>query len=388
MDNFIENTNKSNSKENIALDAMENLQDVDNDTLHQILDNKESLQECEDLWDLTYCMMVDNNVHNIDPVKELNRFNKKRISRAKQKLYKWAVSIAAVLILGFCGYFITMYATLNQPIIVFTADTYPQEIILQNENGETVVLTENQLIVPQATIALSPPKTISSNNSNEGKQVEDYFSEPLQVLTIPRGENFKITLSDGSEVWLNANSKFSYPVAFNASERIVMLEGEAYFKVAPNKEVPFIVMSPNITTRVLGTEFNIKDYASEESHVVLISGSVEVSNTLGKDYVMLTPGEEACLQPDGDFILNKVDVDSYVYWKEGFFYYDDLSLLSIMQDIGRWYNVNIEFHNSEALKYKMHFIADRSQGIEHVIVLLNRMKKVHATFEENTIIIE
>ena len=388
MDNFIENTNKSNSKENIALDAMENLHDVDNDTLHQILDNKESLQECEDLWDLTYCMMVDNNVHNIDPVKELNRFNKKRISRAKQKLYKWAVSIAAVLILGFCGYFITMYATLNQPIIVFTADTYPQEIILQNENGETVVLTENQLIVPQATIALSPPKTISSNNSNEGKQVEDYFSEPLQVLTIPRGENFKITLSDGSEVWLNANSKFSYPVAFNASERIVMLEGEAYFKVAPNKEVPFIVMSPNITTRVLGTEFNIKDYASEESHVVLISGSVEVSNTLGKDYVMLTPGEEACLQPDGDFILNKVDVDSYVYWKEGFFYYDDLSLLSIMQDIGRWYNVNIEFHNSEALKYKMHFIADRSQGIEHVIVLLNRMKKVHATFEENTIIIE
>ena len=291
MDNFIENTNKSNSKENIALDAMENLQDVDNDTLHQILDNKESLQECEDLWDLTYCMMVDNNVHNIDPVKELNRFNKKRISRAKQKLYKWAVSIAAVLILGFCGYFITMYATLNQPIIVFTADTYPQEIILQNENGETVVLTENQLIVPQATIALSPPKTISSNNSNEGKQVEDYFSEPLQVLTIPRGENFKITLSDGSEVWLNANSKFSYPVAFNASERIVMLEGEAYFKVAPNKAVPFIVMSPNITTRVLGTEFNIKDYASEESHVVLISGSVEVSNTLGKDYVMLTPGE-------------------------------------------------------------------------------------------------
>ena len=388
MDNFIENINKDNSEENIAVNAMENLQDVDNDTLHHLLDNKECLQECEDLWDLTYCIMMDNDAHNINSAKEFDRFKKNRILHTKQKVYKWMISIAAVLVLGFCGYFISMYAALDKPVVVFTADASPQEIILQNENGESVVITDKQLIVPTSPVALSQKTIASLSRTHDNKQVEEYFSEPLQVLTIPRGENFKITLSDGSEVWLNANSKFSYPAVFNGTERTVMLEGEAYFKVASNKEAPFIVMTPNITTRVLGTEFNIKDYASDESSVVLISGSVEVSNVLREDYILLSPGEEASLQLNGSFALNKVDVESYVYWKEGFFYYDDLSLLSIMQDIGRWYNVNIEFHNLEAMKYKMHFIADRSQGLDHVMSLLNRMKKVHASFEDNTIIIE
>lgn len=167
-----------------------------------------------------------------------------------------------------------------------------------------------------------------------------------------------------------------------------MLEGEAYFKVAPNKEVPFIVMSPNLTTRVLGTEFNIRDYTANESHVVLISGQVEVSNATGEEFILLQPGEDAHLQENGEFTLKEVDVELYTHWKDGFFYYDNLSLLYIMQDIGRWYNINVEFHESEAMDYNMHFIADRSRGIDHIVDLINRMKKVHATYVDNTLIIE
>ena len=192
-------------------------------------------------------------------------------------------------------------------------------------------------------------------------------------------------LCDGTEVWLNANSNFVYPTAFIGDERIVTLEGEAYFKVTKDPERPFIVKTKTVQTRVLGTEFNIRSYTPEDTHVVLINGKVEVSNTKGGSYTRLYPGEDAHLQSDGNFILAEVDLDSYVYWKDGYFYFDNVTLKDIMQNLGRWYNVNIEFRNKEAMEYKMHFISDRTKDLEHTISLLNRMKKVTVTLQGNTL---
>ena len=121
---------------------------------------------------------------------------------------------------------------------------------------------------------------------------------------------------------------------------------------------------------------------------VLISGGVEVTINTRKESILLSPGEELSFLANGEIELNEVDTESFVNWKDGYFYYDDLSLLLIMQDIGRWYNVNIEFHNTKAIDYNMHFIANRAMGVDHVINLLNSMKKVHASFQDNTIIIE
>ena len=208
------------------------------------------------------------------------------------------------------------------------------------------------------------------------------------TLTVPRGETFKITLCDGTEVWLNANTHFVYPTTFVGKERTVTLNGEAYFKVAKDTERPFIVKTPHIQTRVLGTEFNIRSYSPEDTHVVLISGKVEVSNTKNNAYTRLIPGEDAHLQPDGNFIMTEVDLDSYIYWKDGFFYFDDVTLKDIMENIGRWYNVNIEFRNPDAMKYKMHFVSDRTKQLEHTLKLLNQMKKVTATIRNNTIVID
>ena len=153
-------------------------------------------------------------------------------------------------------------------------------------------------------------------------------------------------------------------------------------------ERPFIVKTKTVQTRVLGTEFNIRSYTPEDTHVVLINGKVEVSNTKGGSYTRLYPGEDAHLQSDGNFILAEVDLDSYVYWKDGYFYFDNVTLKDIMQNLGRWYNVNIEFRNKEAMEYKMHFISDRTKDLEHTISLLNRMKKVTVTLQGNTLTID
>ena len=141
-------------------------------------------------------------------------------------------------------------------------------------------------------------------------------------------------------------------------------------------------------TRVLGTEFNIRSYSPEDTHIVLINGKVEVSNTQGGSYTRLYPGEDAHLQSDGNFVLTEVDLDSYVYWKDGYFYFDDIALKDIMQSLGRWYNVNIEFRSKEAMNYKMHFVSDRSKNLEHTISLLNRMKKVTVTLQGNTLTVD
>ena len=106
-------------------------------------------------------------------------------------------------------------------------------------------------------------------------------------------------LCDGTEVWLNANSNFVYPTAFIGDERIVTLEGEAYFKVTKDPERPFIVKTKTVQTRVLGTEFNIRSYTPEDTHVVLINGKVEVSNTKGGSYTRLYPGGPRCRRRSG-----------------------------------------------------------------------------------------
>ena len=86
--------------------------------------------------------------------------------------------------------------------------------------------------------------------------------------------------------------------------------------------------------------------------------------------------------------MTEVDLDSYIYWKDGFFYFDDVTLKDIMENIGRWYNVNIEFRNLDAMKYKMQFVSDRTKQLEHTLKLLNQMKKVTATIRNNTIVID
>jgi len=146
------------------------------------------------------------------------------------------------------------------------------------------------------------------------------------------------------------------------------------------------VQTNNLKTRVLGTQFNVSNYSTTNSHVTLIEGSVEVSNSKGR-VTRIKPGEDAHLQQNGAFDVKEVDVDSYIYWKDGFFYFDNVSLVDIMQSLGRWYNVNIVFSNKAAMDYKMHYLCDRKGGIEHAITLLNRMKKVELKREGNTLYI-
>lgn len=387
MNKDTDNINRTDKSVEKAIDLMESPEEMTKEQLQKMLEDEECLQTCRDILESSLVLRQMSRKDMPDVEQELARFKKKQSAlRMRLRLWKTSIGVAAMIAILFGAYYVINSFTAPElkPITVFTADATPQHITLQKDNGEKIVLDK-----PQSNSRTLLPTAIAKSEKKE----LDYrkvvaTTTQTHVLTVPRGESFKVVLCDGTEVWLNANSNFVYPTAFVGKERVVTLEGEAYFKVSKDPDRPFIVKTPTVQTRVLGTEFNIRSYSPEDTHVVLINGKVEVSNTQGGAYTRLYPGEDAHLQTDGNFILTEVDLDSYVYWKDGYFYFDDITLKDIMQNLGRWYNVNIEFRNKEAMKYKMHFVSDRTKDLEHTIELLNRMKKVTVTLRGNTLTID
>ena len=171
------------------------------------------------------------------------------------------------------------------------------------------------------------------------------------TITTPRGGQFQIVLPDGSKVWLNAASSLRFPTDFVGGERLVEITGEAYFEVAKFSSpvtsgkgaMPFIVqLTDGSQVKVLGTHFNINAYADEASvNTTLLEGSVLVKK--GKSIRKLAPGQQARMNASGMNIINGVDLEQVVAWKNGLFNFHEESLQSAMRQISRWYDVEVVF---------------------------------------------
>lgn len=166
------------------------------------------------------------------------------------------------------------------------------------------------------------------------------------------GEKVQFTLSDGTQVHLNSESKLEYPVPFDETIREVRLEGEAYFVVERDENRPFLVHTEEITTRVLGTSFNMRTYPEDEQVIVAVSsGKVALSGN-----VMSDNSEEIILEANewANYNLNtrslnagSGDVSSYSAWHEGVLLYYDKTLDEVAIQLERWYGVTISFENED-----------------------------------------
>ncbi|MGE7777165.1 FecR family protein [Chitinophaga sp. NPDC101104] len=165
------------------------------------------------------------------------------------------------------------------------------------------------------------------------------------TLTTPRGGEYKITLPDGSQVWMNAGSSLRFPTRFDGNERTVYLTGEAYFDIAPKSAQPFFVQMKNGTkVAVLGTGFNIMAYEDESAvNTTLVNGKVKVISPNGKD-VVLAPEQTASLSREsGELNIAAADVSKVIAWKEGMFEFDDDDISTVMRQLARWYDVEVKF---------------------------------------------
>lgn len=296
--------------------------------------------------------------------------------------YIWSAAASLALLIGFSFWAYHQYNT-SDSIALMEANLDPQEIVLSSNSGQSIVIDKQTNTESVAILGASISDEQAITYKNDKKIAE--AAPTMQTLQTPRGKDFKIELSDGTIVWLNAESKLQYPSRFTGKERLVHLEGEAYFKVAKDAKHPFIVKTANLETHVLGTGFNLRSYNNAAPHVTLVEGKVAVKSEYY--HIMLRPGEDACLNADGSIQVQKVNTQSYTAWTEGYFYFDNASLDEIMKEIGRWYNLSVHVNKPEVLNYHFNFWAKRDDSIEHVIKLINELDKVNITIEGNKLIV-
>lgn len=215
--------------------------------------------------------------------------------------------------------------------------------------------------------------------ASEGEEVE------MQSLETGRGESKQIVLSDGTKVWLNAESTLLYPKCFSGNERRVHLTGEAYFEVKHNKRCPFRVETASLVATDLGTAFDIKAYIGRAPQLVLVSGKVAVQKR-GEDTtsVMMQPDQVLTFE-SGKMKVSSEDTYPLVQWKNGLFYFHHTALVDVMKEIGRWYHINVVFENKASLHTQVHFVAERNSTIDDVVKLLNEIEGVNVVKLDNEI---
>ena len=244
-------------------------------------------------------------------------------------------------------------------------DFRPETSLQLEEVGGTRILTSDDRV------------KYSGKDSLAGQLAEVKYN----TLIVPRGGEFSLELADGTRVWLNAESRLRYPVAFTGKERKVEMEGEVYFEVAKNKEKPFIVTVNGVDIRVLGTSFNVSAY-QEDVVTTLVEGKVQLKK--GNEQVILSPNQQA-IWSDDEFRVKQVDARNYVLWKEGIFYFEDVDLETILDDMARWYNVNV-FYMNPALKEMKFSVEIRRYGdINEILRRIGQTKRVKFEIKDRTI---
>ena len=176
--------------------------------------------------------------------------------------------------------------------------------------------------------------------------LKDQGTGPLNTLVIPETLTYKVTLSDGSEVWLNSLSQLKFPFEFSKEKREVWVNGEAYFKVAKNQYCPFIVHTSLTDIRVLGTEFNVNTYDSLQVKTALVRGSVNTSAANGKT-ILLKPGFKSVFSKRKQFQIRAFDGDSELSWMKGVYLFQNSSLNDIAIVVYRWFGETLIFDNPE-----------------------------------------
>ena len=207
-------------------------------------------------------------------------------------------------------------------------------------------------------------------------------------IWIPRGGEYKLVLPDGTIVWLNAESSLRFPTSFTDNERKVYAKGELYFDEKHDEVKPFIVdVERGYTIRVLGTEFNLRAYDDSPVVTTLVEGCVQVWSA--SDSVLLSPGQQA-LEMSGNHGIEVLDVDvvPYVAWHEGKFHFVRTPLKDIMEELARWYDVEVVFENPTVREECFTIEMQRFDDFNKVLRLIERTGMVTISVEAHTVTIK
>lgn len=318
----------------------------------------------------------------------IETINQQLFSPAKVNIRLWITRIAAsvILICSVAAGFYFLHRSENNPAQQTTVVPGGNKAILTLANGKKISLD-------QTYGTLGRDADVAVANSSKGiisyeklKSVSNGTELAYNTIETPRGGTYQINLSDGTKVWLNSASQLRYPVAYHNGERLVELEGEAYFEVAKDRTKPFKVKSNGQVVEVLGTHFNVNGYADEPfTKTTLLEGAIIVSTT--KNKIILKPMQES-INKNGELSQHPIaDADEAVAWKNGYFQFDDENLESVMRKISRWYDVEIVFVGKPSNK-KFNGIISRSKGIKMALEIMEATGNVNFKMEGRKLIVK
>ena len=225
----------------------------------------------------------------------------------------------------------------------------------------------------------SLPKGISPRGGERGSM--------MLTASTPRGGTYQVVLPDGTKVWLNADSRISFPSTFMGDKRQIALEGEAYFEVSKiflkkGGRMPFIVMSKGQKVEVLGTHFNISSYPDERSvKTTLLEGSVRVN-----DEVVLKPNQQSVLTEKA-ILVKQVDVNLAIAWTNGDFMFRSEEIGDIMKEVERWYNVVVLYQDNSLAAIKFSGNISRYKNVSALLDILQTTGQVHFVLKGKQIIV-
>ena len=210
----------------------------------------------------------------------------------------------------------------------------------------------------------------------------------MNIIEVPKGELVSLILSDGTKVWLNAETTFSYPSHFSSKMREVFIEGEGYFEVSPDAGKPFWVKGDLFNVKVLGTEFNVQSYKNEDAVISLKEGKIEVApaGVTGKNMTM-NINEQIRYTTDGQTILKKKDMQSVGAWRKGEIAFYAQSLSDIVKALERKYERIIILEDKELAGMVFTCRTKSGATLMEILNLLKATNQIDYTLDNNTIVI-
>lgn len=250
------------------------------------------------------------------------------------------------------------------------------KVDLENENSRHELVKTNESL------------SVSDESLTYGNILERDTAEIYHTLVIPRGGEYVLTLSDSTVVYLNADSRLTYPVNFKGDKRKVLLAGEAYFQVKRDEKKPFVVEAQQMEILVLGTTFGVRAYEDEkEIQTTLESGKVLVS--AGGHKVNLVPNEQARFDKSKSVLsVEDVDIDLYLAWKDGRLMYDNCPLEKILNDLGRWYAFDVFYSREEARSYQFSVNMKKHEVFTRVLELIEKTGDIQFEIKGKTVIVK
>lgn len=344
----------------------------------------------------------DKIANDIDLSKEWKVFiNNWELEKDKSKpskkiqFYSIAASVAAIFI--FAAILIIKPGRMNNEqseIFAEAISIAPGQIIAELilEDGEIIdlesvkstVIQDDEIIISN-DYGILEYKNLEKNNKSAANN----------ILRVPRGGEYQLILGDSTVVWLNSETQLTYPVNFSQTERKVELIGEAYFEVAKDKARPFVVVSNQQEVKVLGTAFNISAYPNEEKvFTTLAEGSVEVSvpgddNKLKRTEVIKQNQQLVYGRTSNSVEL--IEVNSYLYtsWKDGRFVFRNEPLVSIMNTLSRWYDIDVRFEEKDIEEIKFTGDLKRYSDLADLLKILEVEMSVRTEIlDDNSLIIK